>query len=231
MRTDLTIPSAWRAALGAVQSVVPQAVLAGGALRDRDNGKKVKDLDIFLPVSENTWYDLDTVCRAMTKMDFEATISESKMYPQSDNRIVGVVDVKYVGAPPLQLIVGEWGRSINDLFQLFDFGICQIAFDGRDIHRSKDYAIDLRDKKFRLVTPRTTQSFEQSVERFARLKHEKYQDWKFDLGHWGGLFTGSGGFRFVRDEFVVPVDSPLASQNLHNVASRAAAMKKDSQRG
>ena len=69
MRTDLTIPSAWRAALGAVQSVVPQAVLAGGALRDRDNGKKVKDLDIFLPVSENTWYDLDMVRRAMTKLE------------------------------------------------------------------------------------------------------------------------------------------------------------------
>lgn len=44
------VPLAWRQLLADVQLELPRggAVLAGGALRDLDNGVEVKDLDIFI---------------------------------------------------------------------------------------------------------------------------------------------------------------------------------------
>ena len=42
------VPWAWTEVLRTVQSVHPEAILAGGALRDLILGGEVKDLDIFI---------------------------------------------------------------------------------------------------------------------------------------------------------------------------------------
>ena len=44
------IPSSWRELLGEIREVAPDAVIAGGALRDRDNGRPIKDLDVFVQI-------------------------------------------------------------------------------------------------------------------------------------------------------------------------------------
>ena len=187
------IPDRWRVGLSIVRDLIPSAVMAGGCLRDRTVGVAVKDIDIFVPVSEDKESDLRKIVEMLDSVGIEGTISSDKMYPESDNRIVGVVDFKIPNAPPFQIVVGDWGQAIDDLFQRFDFGNCQIATNGKEIWRSGNFIPDIRAKTFQLCTPRSRRGFQQSIERFARLKAEKYPDWKFDLGHFDARYAGHNG--------------------------------------
>src|SRR3546814_3352677 len=42
----MEIPEKWRELLASVRSVFPTAIIAGGAMRDLENGTPVKDIDI-----------------------------------------------------------------------------------------------------------------------------------------------------------------------------------------
>jgi hypothetical protein len=175
------IPQPWRAALAQIKSYIPSAVIAGGCLRDREFGKKVKDIDIFVPVSTSTEADLKAVKEMLIELGWqEVHIDTAKTYPDGcDTRVIGVVEAKLQGCPPIQVVVGEW--NTENIFDHFDFGICQISFDGRTIKRSVDYQVDRRWKQFRLATVRSDAAFVASINRWARLK-EKYEGWTFNLG-------------------------------------------------
>lgn len=175
------IPQPWRTALAQLQTCIPSAIMAGGCLRDREFGKKVKDIDIFVPVSSNPEKDLSEVKKMLIDLGWlDVRVDTAKTYPEGcDTRIIGVVEGRVLNCPPIQVVVGEW--DTEKIFEHFDFGICQISFDGRTIRRSPDYQMDRRSRKFRIVTERSDKAFVSSINRWARLK-EKYQDWTFDLG-------------------------------------------------
>lgn len=187
------IPKRWLDGLALVRQLIPTAVMAGGCLRDRTVGVPVKDIDIFVPVDEDRETDLNKIVAMLATVGVEGTIVGDKMYPRSDNRIIGVVDFEIPGAPPFQIVVGQWGKTIDDLFSCFDFGICQIATNGKEIWRGRHFILDHRNKRFRLCTQRSREAFQQSIERFARLKAEKFKDWTFDLGNFHPQFYADGG--------------------------------------
>jgi tRNA nucleotidyltransferase/poly(A) polymerase len=43
----IELPRAWELVLERIRSVLPSAYLAGGAIRDFDNARAVKDFDVF----------------------------------------------------------------------------------------------------------------------------------------------------------------------------------------
>jgi hypothetical protein len=175
------IPAPWRHMLTTLQMFFPDAVIAGGCLRDRDTGVKVKDIDVFMPAATSTENDLQTIAGVLRREGWDVSCHAATMYPQGmDTRVIGVLDTSYPGCPPIQIIVGEWFTD-RRLLDKFDFGICQIMYDGRDLIKTRDYDRDFVNAQFRIVTERSDLAFVQSINRWARLKG-KYPTWTFHLG-------------------------------------------------
>lgn len=177
------IPRAWKHALAAVQVAAPEALMAGGCLRDRDLGVKVKDIDIFVPsryagTPDEARIMADTLRSVGWKqvgMSVDKTYSDARRFKE----LSGIIDARYPGCPPIQIIVGSF--NMPKLISEFDFGICQISFDGTTLRRTSDYHHDRAAKVFRVVPELDDDSFIRTINRWARLK-EKYPTWTFKLG-------------------------------------------------
>jgi hypothetical protein len=111
----------------------------------------------------------------------------------NNSRISMSIETVYPGCPTINVVVAPYTLAE------FDFGCCQIEFDGKRIFRTRDYQLDLRHKVFRLIPKCTDSEFVRSLNRWARLK-EKFPAWTLDLGsraesggqkyHAGGTITG-----------------------------------------
>jgi len=168
------IPRAWRSALASIQTLAPEAVIAGGCLRDREHGVKVKDIDIFVPCESVDSHEGKLFEQRMKNdgwQDVQTLHDES----YNGSRISRSIETMFPGCPPINIIVMPYA-----LIE-FDFGICQIEFNGKRILRTRDYNIDFRAKQFRLVPKVGDAEFVRSLNRWARLK-EKYEGWKLNLG-------------------------------------------------
>lgn len=195
------IPKAWRDLFALIKDHVGGVIMAGGCLRDRDNGVRVNDIDLFVPQTTGSEKDVTSLVPLLLSLGAQrAEVVNDRMYPEGvDNRIIGVVEAKFVSCPlVLQFVVGDWGVGIPDLFHRFDYGICMIAYDGKQIHRSPEYFTDQKAKLFRLCTPRSRSAFQKSVMRYAKLL-PKYPGWKFDLGHFHAQYGGHSGGLVGRD--------------------------------
>lgn len=176
----MNIPEPWNAALAAVKRIAPEAVIAGGALRDLDNGREVKDIDIF--VRGTTEPALARLRNAVVRAGFDAEeIDPSKMYPVGDGQdVVGHFDAEFPGCDvPVQIIMVNHDCAPEVLVTRFDYGICRIVYDGETLLRAPEYLSDQAAEVFKLRRQRTDQELVASVHRFARLR-QKYDGWRFD---------------------------------------------------
>lgn len=173
------IPVKWRELLAAIQAVCPSAVLAGGALRDRDNGVAVKDLDIFITARDAR--DAFDAIIALTAADLEVSFDETNgdtAYPEDQNlEVVQIADLHTtITSLPVQLIFTNWDTA--RIVERFDYGICRLSFDGEQIVRPPEYDEDREKQVFRLRRDRPTPiSMRGSIRRYARLTRDKYEGW------------------------------------------------------
>jgi hypothetical protein len=174
----MDIPENWKTLLAAVREVLPDAVIGGGCLRDLDNGREVKDIDIF--TSGANMRRLTNNRDELIEAGFDCDeIDPDKLYPIGDgNDVVGHFDILGGVGLPVQIIVVNW--PIARIVERFDFGICWLAFDGETLTRPVEYDEDKRDKVFRLRRQRTNEEMVASVHRYARLSR-KYEGWRFAL--------------------------------------------------
>jgi len=173
----MEIPQSWCDALAAIQQVRPDAVLAGGCLRDLDNGRPVKDLDIF--VRGCGVDELESLADKLGGAGLDcAEVDTDSLYPVGDlTDLTGFFEVRFAGiAQPVQMIMVEWDTA--HIVDRFDYGICRIAFDGRELTRAPEYEDDKEKKVFRLRRRREGPELESSVHRYARLV-QKYEGWRF----------------------------------------------------
>jgi hypothetical protein len=173
------IPSGWRELLAGVQSVCPSAVIAGGALRDRDNGRAVKDLDVFIRVGN--FNDVAQAISRLADAGFEVSYDETSTdaaYPEDQNlEVVQIADLhtRLVNIP-VQLIFTTW--PTEGIVDRFDYGICRLSFDGEKIVRPPEYDEDREKRVFRLRRDRPTPAaMRGSILRYARLTRDKYEGW------------------------------------------------------
>jgi len=174
------IPERWQTVLRYVQNVAPDAVIAGGALRDLDNGRPVKDIDIF--VQGNAMADLRSLREKLIELGFDCDdTDDQKIYPVGEgNDVVGCIDARDPAAetPPLQFIVVRCPPA--KILDRIDFGICRLAFDGSQIIQPAEYDEDKARQVFRLRYDRAGLMLVTSIHRYARLS-QKYEAWKFEL--------------------------------------------------
>ena len=87
----LNIPQRWRDALTALQDGgFPEAIIAGGALRDLDNGAPVKDVDIFVKWRSNIVEDLATLQRALPGYEGIDETQADPDYQAENTEVAGV---------------------------------------------------------------------------------------------------------------------------------------------
>lgn len=168
------IPRAWRSALASIQTLAPEAVIAGGCLRDREHGVKVKDIDIFVPCESVDSHE-GKVFEQKMKNDGWHNVQTLHDESYNGSRISRSIETEFPNCPPINIIVMPY--SLIE----FDFGICQIEFNGKRIFRTRDYVIDHGARQFRLVPKIGDAEFIRTIDRWSRLK-EKYPGWKFNLG-------------------------------------------------
>jgi len=171
----LQLPEAWLDTMSRVRTVAPSAYLAGGALRDLDNNRPVKDLDVFFTE------DMDSA-------RFDAALAGVYVYkkwcPGDYIDAAKEVQTTYTfasltGQPDLNFV--QLDRSFNPaaIVERMDFGLCQIGFDVMGVTTTPDYDFDKRNSVFTLTRAETVEAVMRSLKRFQRLK-QKYVGW--DLG-------------------------------------------------
>lgn len=178
LRDAADIPEPWRKLLASIQTVCPSAVLAGGALRDIDNARPVKDLDIFIHAKgdREAFMAIELLRVAGFDISFDTTFGAGQAYPEDQNlEVVQIADL-HDGPLPAQLIFTNW--PTERIVERFDYGICRLSFDGQSIVRPPEYDEDREAQLFRLRRDRPTPiSMRGSIRRFARLTNDKYQGW------------------------------------------------------
>lgn len=177
----MEVPAPWQAALAAIQTVCPEAVIGGGCLRDLDNGREVKDIDIFVyGDKEASLRGLNLRLFGMTGIEHVGDIDPKGMYPVGDgNDVVGFFEIETTDvALPVQIIMVS--HDTARICDRFDYGICRISFDGNALTRTPEYEQDKIDQVFKLRRKRTDAELVASVHRYARLS-KKYEGWKFAL--------------------------------------------------
>lgn len=170
-----TMPMAWRRVLAAVQQSYPSAVIAGGCLRDKDLGVRPKDIDIFIEVPNGRGRKPSEFNDEMAAAGWPTEIAYAESY-ENKRGLLAVLRTTFPGCSPIELIFMEKVELAE-----FDFGICQIKFDGQTVTRTADYHRDKRARVFRLVPDVSDESFLRSINRWASLK-ERYPEWRFELG-------------------------------------------------
>lgn len=171
------IPSAWKEELAAVRAFLPDAVIAGGALRDLYLGRPVKDVDLFATAPSDYW-DADALHRMLSRRSAGRTYVAGYGDMTDD-----VVEVWEWTDPKTRLVRHS---TIFNLILLtetpgvgrFDFGVCRIMFDGQNVIATPEFHEDAANHTFTLLRSETPGQFERSVRRFERFQ-EKYPGWKF----------------------------------------------------
>lgn len=159
-------------ALSAVQKVFPDAVLAGGYLRDAWYGREQKDIDIFIGYVQKA--DNPTLLLQDQLGHDEIQPMLGSMYRKQGD-VNSVWNVSGFDLPA-QVIMLNPGHTPTSRAREHDFDFCQIWHDGW----ATGSTLDFRQANYRevtLVQCEDQTQFNRSMVRWERLK-EKYPDFK-----------------------------------------------------
>lgn len=176
----MNIPREWRDFLALVQQVDPRAVLAGGALRDLDHERPVKDLDIFVQPGfdhETLAYILpdDRYWPVMRRADYASLVDVQSIWGSYVE--LARDPLEFAEYLPAQIIELNRPMGVFEIIGRLDFGLCQIGFDGTTLVRSSSYMTDSANKTFTLIRIDDEQGA-RARRREERLS-KKYSDFRF----------------------------------------------------
>lgn len=165
LRTGLSIPDKWVELLRQLQKEDPTAVLAGGAIRDIYLRRKpIKDLDFFIK-------------KGAGFPQFSNKPPE-RAYEGSTPYVSNVMYYPEAIPLPINVVVGYGYESTYQLLETFDFGLCQIAFDGTRIIKTWAFEWDQKHCEMTMrLGERQQQRQDASRARFERWR-EKYPEFR-----------------------------------------------------
>lgn len=176
----MNIPKEWRDFLALVQQVDPFAILAGGALRDLDHGRPVKDLDIFVqPGFNHAAFEKllppGSYWPVMRRADYASLVDVQSIWGSYVMR--DSAPEEFAETYPVQIIELNRLMPYWEVISRLDFGLCQIGFDGTAVFNTVAYKTDRDNKTFTLVR------IDDEVGARARRREErlskKYSDFRF----------------------------------------------------
>jgi hypothetical protein len=166
--------------LSQVQKKHPEAIIAGGFLRDLYFGKEFKDIDIFVSnpagfisdsfIKDSSYdmtYSTDAEISEVQKLWFIANLGDS---------YYGSIEVNIICVP---------SGNLNARVQEHDFDFCQVWTDGKEIHGVEILQQVQQTKEVTLVQCENSKQLERSLRRWDRFQ-EKYPG--FSLKYKEGIY-------------------------------------------
>lgn len=173
----LVIPAEWKKVLHSVQELFPQAVIAGGALRDLWHGKPAKDVDIFIPIKEDGGLYEDEIL----SIDPYAEKIAASVYGQAGNAATpGFRNIYVIWRLTIEGVIYECifieDRG-EDVIDVFDLSIAQIAFDGNSVRTTANFNRTIFDKVIRVCnvnrSDRQTKRMERVLSKYPEYRAEE----------------------------------------------------------
>lgn len=181
----MIVPEHWHEMLRRMQEGgFPEAIIAGGALRDRDNHKPVKDVDIFVRKPDNVEGSIKAMVEKAVGtaakhvvIDFEdGTGIESDSAETYDLHEMGVFavyqfewyattfEIIVIAGPSAECDFEKW--VIDD----FDIGLCQIWWTGHGVPKTTiSYVMDQRNRSLTILKAPTDKALARTRKRIERL--------------------------------------------------------------
>jgi hypothetical protein len=179
MTRFIELPEAWVVTMERVRSVLPSAYLAGGAIRDFDNQRPVKDLDVFF--TEAAW-PLTWLEDQLAKLGyFYKSQCPGQYLDGAANEVYGTTVYQNTeGQPELNLIQLEPGFNSASIIERVDFGLCQIGADMLGVEYTPAYEYDRTNHVLTLTRAESVDGVWRSLMRYERLS-QKYQGWALNV--------------------------------------------------
>ena len=178
MRDVIEIPESWKTQLLEIKKTFPNAVIAGGCMRDwfifRTRG--IKDIDIFLPMTTDK-----EITDYLNQGEIQIR-SKTKNYGNLSNDDINAVFSTSIKIDELPVEFIAVDVTLDRVLERFDFGICQIMYDGDKISYTEQFLEDINKCQFTLVRADNQDQFDRSKRRFTRLTENKYPGYTFNPG-------------------------------------------------
>lgn len=176
----MNIPQRWLDVLSALQSAgFTEAFIGGGALRDLDHDRPIKDVDIF--VRDRAGCAHGVLMATLPELTIYDKTEFHSEYAINFPDVAGVYEAfeSVLGGAPYNIIAcnGPAGDTAFRRHHLsrFDLGICHIMFDGTLRTMDTHYVTDAANRTITLVNP---VNVGHSIKRALRIRDRAYQDWK-----------------------------------------------------
>ena len=167
------IPREWLIELEKIQTASGTlCILAGGALRDLNNDKVVKDIDLFLEHTPTLWDDL--------KMVYPNIVSRTGELPEYEEvDTVDLFEVEGVLDYPIQFIVKD-KVTPKRLMSSFDIDICKIWTDGIMYEYDHAYQKDVQEETITISSMRDSYDLISIMNHASRI-HRKYPEFNLRI--------------------------------------------------
>lgn len=146
-------------------------------MRDLDNSRAVKDLDVFYTENDPG----RALEEALVKQGYHYQRCGFGEYMAAAEEVQeAAVFENLRGQPDLNLIQLERSFNPASIIDRVDFGICQIGYDAVGVVKTPAYEFDKAHQCFTLTRAETVGGVERSLKRFERLS-QKYQGWTLNV--------------------------------------------------
>jgi hypothetical protein len=200
--TEQAVPKLkhWSDLLSRIQTIAPDAHIAGGAIRDvlRDNGtgemiRTINDIDIFFGRKSTTSceeskaeYDRAESILNLVNDEFDyksggiwcgryEDFSDAIIWgSRRSKRDFSRPTVEHYQYTPLNFVWLNKALTPEENMARFDFGLCRVAFDGKRIITTPEYERDVRNHCLTMLRADDYHQFCYSMMRYTRLVKKRY---------------------------------------------------------
>lgn len=155
---------------------IPNAIIAGGYVRDHYLGGKYKDIDIFFPVtSQRNYYDRLDDIKNLDGLEIDKTPKEGyKGYKTfyTKDYLWNKIPVQFIGHRITE------GGFAERLLESFNYDIDKMYYDGTDTIISDVAEVDKKNKTCTLSSLKEMSYLPTALKKYERFK-EKYPGYKF----------------------------------------------------
>ena len=181
----MIIPREWRECLFEIQKDFPNAVIAGGCLRDCYFKREIKDVDIFIPEVDNAALEKFLVNKYNVSItrNIQAKKYDNVKNPEVD-QVITVANA--AGKYPVDFIAVDVNKE--RVLARFDYDICQLSYDLNNFIMTDEFKNCTKTKTIHLIRCDDADQWKRSTGARLDKLRGKYPEFAVDLGLYQNIY-------------------------------------------